>query len=309
MWSLLGKDIKLPVTIGKIDLPFDVPLGVFTDLMMLSSDAEFDVIRLQNTKSAEPPIEAGSALPPAAQAAVRVRMRDIPNYYYGNFLLLHSAPQTQDIPHWIRTFDAAFADVQGVAHRTFVWSEDAAPSEDCRKELEALNFEVAWDAVLTCVMPSAPRSRPKELDVRRIESDADWEAVIASQIEIGQEDWDSPDYAEFKRRNLLQLRDMCQNGLGHWVGGFVQDALVSNMGIFAQNGVARYQSVGTHRAHRGRGYASSVLEFAAQYIRSTHSVDQFVIIAEAESNAQKLYQNCGFQFLENSYSILQRPPT
>lgn len=299
----------MPATIGKTDLPFDVPLGVFTDLMMLLSDAEFDVMRLQNTKSAEPPIEAGSALPPAAQAAVRVRMEDLPNYYYGNFLLCRSAPQAQEIPHWIHTFDAAFSDVKGVAHRTFVWCEDAAPSEACRKELEAHKFEVAWDAVLTCDTPSAARGKPKELDLRRIESDADWEAVIAAQIEIGQEDWDVPDYAEFKRRNLLQLRDMCQNGLGHWVGGFVDDTLVSNMGIFAQNGIARYQSVGTQRAHRGRGYASSVLEFAAQEIRRTHSVDQFVIIAEAESNAQKLYQNCGFQFLENSYSILQRPPT
>ena len=96
-------------------------------------------------------------------------------------------------------------------------------------------------------------------------------------------------------------------GNGGWFGAFEGSKLVGSLGLYVENGVARYQSVGTHKKYRGRGIAGALLAFAAHSIAEQHKVDQFVIIADQDSNAHRLYLKSEFDFHSTEHALMRAP--
>lgn len=82
---------------------------------------------------------------------------------------------------------------------------------------------------------------------------------------------------------------------------------IGSLGLYVGGRVARYQAVGTHKKYRGRGIAGALLEFAAQYIAKQHDVEQFVIIADQDSDAHRLYLNNGFDFHSSEHALIRGP--
>jgi ribosomal protein S18 acetylase RimI-like enzyme len=79
------------------------------------------------------------------------------------------------------------------------------------------------------------------------------------------------------------------------------------MGLFAKNGIARYQDVGTDAQYRGRGIPSALIQFSAQTLVAQQNIDTFVIVAMDQSNAHRLYVKCGFAVVEKTHSAYCRP--
>jgi ribosomal protein S18 acetylase RimI-like enzyme len=96
---------------------------------------------------------------------------------------------------------------------------------------------------------------------------------------------------------------MVSAGLGAWFGTFVGDRLVGDLGIFCSGELARYQSVQTHPDFRRRGIAGALVYQAAIYALEDHNLETLVIVAEADSPAQRLYQSIGFQFTEYQLGV------
>ena len=71
--------------------------------------------------------------------------------------------------------------------------------------------------------------------------------------------------------------------------------------------MTRNLAVGTHKEYRGRGIAGALLEFAARCIAEQHDVEQFVIIADQDSKANRLYLYSGFDFHSNEYVLMRTP--
>ncbi|MCJ7536463.1 MAG: GNAT family N-acetyltransferase, partial [Anaerolineales bacterium] len=72
--------------------------------------------------------------------------------------------------------------------------------------------------------------------------------------------------------------------------------------------LARYQSVGTHPNFRRRGIAGTLVHKAALYAFDHHNVETLVIVAEADSPAQRLYQSIGFKFAEYQMGVWKADP-
>ena len=83
--------------------------------------------------------------------------------------------------------------------------------------------------------------------------------------------------------------------------------MVSSLGLYVEKGIARYQAVGTHKKYRGRGIAGALLEFAARCIAQRHQVDQFVIVADQDSTAHRLYLKSGFEFHSPEHALMRAP--
>jgi ribosomal protein S18 acetylase RimI-like enzyme len=92
------------------------------------------------------------------------------------------------------------------------------------------------------------------------------------------------------------------------VAAFVDGVARAGLGVFAADGLARYQSVETHPEFRRRGLASALLVEAARLVSSQQRVDRFVIVADPSYVAIDIYRRLGFTDAEQQVQWL-RPPS
>lgn len=255
-------------------------LGLKTDLMLLAPFAEI----IKN------------------DGAIRVMSPAFPSYYFGNFLIVDHPP---DDPHdAIDRFNSAFAGCKDIRHVTLCW--DGRDVDDViRKRYAQAQFDHSVDTVLTTKMPRTATPAPVGITCRAIHTDSDWDQVINVEYETYKDDY--PNYLEFVKDSVENHKVRIKTGMGHWYGVFEGDVLVGTMGLFCVEGVARYQSVVTRPEHRGQGIASTLLCHAAADLAKTHAIDQYVIVAENDSNAQRLYIKCGFLPKQHTYSLCRYP--
>ncbi|MGB0687981.1 MAG: GNAT family N-acetyltransferase [Paracoccaceae bacterium] len=230
----------------------------------------------------------------------------MPDYFFGNCLIFPKPPALGDFPCWTSRFETLFADMAGIRHQTFLWPSHRFDPSDILPFTEA-GFGLDATAVLTSAQPKAHRPLGAGIALRQVTSDADWQAASDLQISVGLEDMEYAGYSDFERRRMAILKHWAVTGKGGWFGAFDGSKLVGSLGLYVGGRVARYQAVGTHKKYRGRGIAGALLEFAAQCIAKQHDVEQFVIIADQDSNAHRLYLNSGFEFHSSEHALIRGP--
>lgn len=230
-----------------------------------------------------------------------------PGFYWGNFVLFAARPTLRDVERWPAIFAGAFGHTPGVRHFAFGWAENRG-SRAGIDGLCARGFSFEQGDVLTAARVSAPQRPNAEISIRPLTSDADWEQGIQNQIATRAEGFALASYTVFKRAQMARYRAMARAGLGAWMGAFVGERLVGDLGIFAQDGVARFQSVGTHPDFRRRGVCATLVHAAAGFARSTLGARELVIVAEAHGGAGRIYRALGFRQTETQEGLLRRPP-
>jgi ribosomal protein S18 acetylase RimI-like enzyme len=101
-------------------------------------------------------------------------------------------------------------------------------------------------------------------------------------------------------RSYRRLQD---EGHGFWLGGWVGGRLVADLGLFARDGLARYQHVETHPAFRRQGIARRMVHEAAVRGAAAYGIDTFVIVADPDYHAIELYRSLGFEGTEDMVGV------
>lgn len=255
-------------------------LGLKTDLMLLAPFAEI-------TEN---------------DGVIRVVSPDFPTYYFGNFLIVDHPPNNPRDA--IDLFQTAFSRRPGIQHVTLCWDGQDVAAETAKQYADA-GLVHCVDTVLTTQMPIAQDAVPTGITFRTLQSDTDWEQVIALENDTYKDEYEN--YLAFVKESVENHKVRIGQGMGHWFGAFDRDILVGSMGLFCVDTVARYQSVVTHADYRGRGIASHLLRFAATQMAEMHDITDYVIVAENASNAQRLYAKCGFVPVQQTYSLCCYP--
>jgi predicted GNAT family acetyltransferase len=95
-----------------------------------------------------------------------------------------------------------------------------------------------------------------------------------------------------------------------WFGAFLDDVLVSQLGLVsASPGLARFQSVETHPAHRGRGLASTLVHAASQFGFAELGAQTLVMVADPDYVAVRIYRALGFIDAEIQLQAERGPST
>lgn len=58
---------------------------------------------------------------------------------------------------------------------------------------------------------------------------------------------------------MEQYRSMAEAKKGHWFGAFLNGKLIGDLGVFFEEHVGRYQSVGTHPDFRRKGVCGNLI--------------------------------------------------
>lgn len=255
------------------ELPEGLPLATGTDLAV-------DMLR-------------GTQVADAGDHLV-ARTPDNPGYHWGNCLVV-TGGDPDDAEGWLARFEAEFPEAR---HRAIALPRCPASGvwEACGVEIEAV------DALESAVAPGLSRL-PDGYTGAQLTTDGQWAARQTSEIAENALTGEHPEqiYTRFITDQVRGHRRLAEQGSAAWFGAFDDSGeLASSLGIVDLGGLARYQSVLTAAPHRRRGLARHLLSVAAQWAVA-RGADRLVIVADAGSDADRLYRRAGFAPAELSY--------
>jgi GNAT superfamily N-acetyltransferase len=255
-----------------------VPLGWHTDLA---------VLRLEGSDVEE------------RRDHLVVRTPASPLYYWGNFVLVTDPARVDEPEHWLELFEKEHPEA---AHRAI--GLVARPQDEAA--WTALDLELDHDDVLAATTCPEPTAVPQGYLVKQIADAIEWEQSTGLRIEeFAQLD---PREVEHERNRTESRIAMSAHGHVAWFGAFDGDRLAAELGIVdCGDGVARYQSVVTAAEHRRRGLAGHLLGVAAQWA-GERGAERWVIVADAESDASRLYRSRGFAPSDQGFRAQRKPP-
>ncbi|MEO0931891.1 MAG: GNAT family N-acetyltransferase [Pseudomonadota bacterium] len=225
-----------------------------------------------------------------------MRTPDEPDYWHGNLVIMREAGDpTEDIAWFARDFPDA-------SHLTVVWDVpglDPAPLASALPGVEVATFDV-----LSLLGPVSDAPAPAGIELRPV---TDWDALLDLQLEAAKDEgYDLAAHKRYLRRRNTALRTQITADRGQWFGAFDGDLLVGTLGIFHDDSLARYQSVITRASHRRQGICAALLAHSGQWARNRAPHATLVIVAEAESNAGRLYRRAGFALTETLVDATRR---
>jgi ribosomal protein S18 acetylase RimI-like enzyme len=230
-----------------------------------------------------------------------VRTPDNPTYWWGNFLLLSTAPGDADEARdWLTAFETEFPQAR---HRTFGVDGHDGTRDDLAPFGE-IGLDVEVSAVMTATSVHEPPRPNAEATYRPLESDADW----TQQVEVARAGEDVGYDLPFVTARTAAQRRLVDAGHGAWWGAFVGDRLLASMGLFtASPGLARFQSVKTHPDARGRGLAGTLVHRVSRYGFEELGAETLVMVADPDYLAIRIYRSVGFAETEHQLQAERKP--
>ena len=230
-----------------------------------------------------------------------------PHYWWGNCLYFDAPPGPGDYVRWEEAFARHIRLAQPASrHATFSWSGsdmgETAP-------FVAQGYRTLASIALSSTRVASYRFLTSEAEVRTL-SGSDWDDLL--ELMVAERDPQHPReaYAGYARQRIDEWRRRAQAGLGASFGAYVDGALVSTLGLFVEPAaptgrmrLARFQEVLTAAPQRRRGLAGTLLARACALLAERHGPLQFVIVADANDTAQRLYRALGFALVEHHHGL------
>lgn len=223
-----------------------------------------------------------------------IRTPDNPTYRWGNFLLLDRHTDLSDAERWLDRFADDFPEAE---HLAFGRDGTRGSASDLAG-FRAAGLRVDASAVMTARRVTDPLQVNTQAVCRPLSSDDDWGQRVELAVRVhGEDDVDA--FRTFATQKAASVREQLEQGRGAWFGAFLEDELVSTLGIFeTEPGVARYQSVETDPEHRRGGLAGTLVHLAARYALDTLTAKTLVMVADPDYVAIRIYRALGFQQTE-----------
>ncbi|HET6878495.1 MAG TPA: GNAT family N-acetyltransferase [Jatrophihabitans sp.] len=232
-----------------------------------------------------------------------IRSRHNPTYWWGNYLLLPSVPDDDDIDHWLARFSAEHPDAQHVALGIDCTDGTTADLEGFARR----GLEVEAGTVMTASSVHRPRSENTEAIYRPLAGDDDWAQSVALGVRIDDGNYEPEGHRRFVQAKMATYRRLVEAGHGQWFGAFLDGRLVAQLGLFtASAGLARFQSVETDPDFRRRGLAGGLVHLASTY-GLERGVQTLVMVADPGYVAIDLYRAVGFADTESQLHVQRAP--
>lgn len=230
-----------------------------------------------------------------------IRSPSNPDYHWGNCLFVTEGSAVNDATGWVAEFQSAFPEADWIALGLTRMPDD-------HEAWAAHGLGLERDEVLSTRTLPLEAPLPDGYTVRPLDG-PDWDSSIARVIaeNLRTQEFDPRTHERFARAQAATQRDLSDRGVGARFGAFAGAALVAEVGIVRCGTTARYQSVGTEEAHRGRGLASHLLAVAARWA-AERGCDQWVIVTEATNPAGRVYRRAGFEPDTGIVTAYRMPP-
>lgn len=230
-----------------------------------------------------------------------IRTPSNPDYHWGNYIIFNRPPVKGDFDAWRKIFEKEFPNHDKTRHYLFAWEGVAKPG-DYQEFIDA-DYEFEPLLVLTTAKIRQPPHVNKEINIRRLHANQEWEDAIALQIKCADPKYMNDQYESFKRRQFAAYRKMSESGRGFWFGAYIGEQLVADLGVFFEGDIGRYQAVETHPDFRRLGICGTLVYEAGKSMMQEFSLKKLVMEADPDYHAARVYESVGFSRGETTYSL------
>jgi len=239
-----------------------------------------------------------------------------PLHYWGNLLLFDHPPEPGDGARWEELFDAEFSAEERVTHRTFAWEGGDGALGAAREEFLARGYELEQTVGLAArgedLVPHPRASsavRVRALDHRPGRDEDLWAQVIDVQMASRENLVDVEGQVAYQRTRERDLRELFASGRGGaWFVATDGEQVVGSCGIVVTGDRGRYQAVDTVASRRGEGICSRLVAEAARIAADRDGARSFVIGADPDYHAIRIYESLGFRPVERVAGVYLPAP-
>ncbi len=223
---------------------------------------------------------------------------DEPNFWFGNRVIFSDPPT--DAALLIAQFHR---DLPAARHVCIGWDIPDLPLEEVTRVFEGTGLRVEQGDTLALRGALRRAPVPEGAWIRSFSSPSDWrQSAAIAKVHHMKDGLPEAELETYLHNKSISRQAQIANGLGQWYGLFYGNRLAGDMGIFHDDRLIRYQSVQTHEAFRRRGICAALLCVCLDWARSRAPKALPVIVAQADSDAGRLYRRAGFELAETTIS-------
>lgn len=234
-----------------------------------------------------------------------VRSPEEPSFYWGNLLIFAQPPKQGDLERWEALFASEFRDLPEVLHQTFIWDMTEEASETAA--FADKGYQVEHSVVLTASALNPPPHANSEVQVRALQSEEDFLALVELQVICRDEEHEEAHYRGFVEGRLRGYRKRIDAKEGEWYSAFVGDQQVATLGIFRSGRSARFQTVMTHPDFRRKGICGTLVHQVAEKTLARNEIESLIMLADTEYHAARIYESLGFAPTETLEGLCRWP--
>lgn len=226
-----------------------------------------------------------------------------PTFFWGNLIYFAHPPATESLKMWKDIFREHFLSMN-VQHMTFAWDGAEDDLKNIAPFLED-GFEIEKSVVMMTSEILVPKKINNDFRVRPIVSDQDWKQVLENHVLCRGEHFVESRYRKFAENRIENYRTMINAKKGLWMGAFLGDKVVGDLGIFFDQGIGRFQAVGTNPDFRRIGVCSTLIYQTLLMAREKMNISKFVIVADPDYHASQIYRSVGFKDFEIQFGLIK----
>jgi GNAT superfamily N-acetyltransferase len=234
------------------------------------------------------------------------RSERFPNYYGGNGIDILEV-NGRKLADW-ESISKTYFDTGRFKHTTytFAWHEGFT---ELMEEATAADYRFERTKLMDVDHVKNYRELPPEFEIRRVESEDDWIRLQRfEEADYFDQDWYDPDYTGPNR--LFEKTRFTSEAVGidwFYISPRGEEEMLTKLGIFMHNGVARLQDVRTARTHRRLGLASYMVSFAIEHALTTLGAGRLALLADRDYYAIDLYRKLGFTDVGEHVTLMKYP--
>jgi ribosomal protein S18 acetylase RimI-like enzyme len=239
-----------------------------------------------------------------------LRTASNPTYYWGNCLILPSAPRDDQLSHWLERFEQEIIQSQPLSHHVAIGIDAPTLPDPLPSWRVAGIDEFDETAVLTLergglAPPPVVRDLPG-LVLRSLVLPDELECVVEAQVAVREASFELEGYRVFRRRAMQRVAAMQVAGVAEWFAALVEGMPVADCGLVHDGHLGRFQHVSTQLAWRRRGLCRALIHHVCKHAFERPGLQRLVMCADPHDVAIGIYRSLGFEQCENHWCLQRR---
>jgi len=236
-----------------------------------------------------------------------IQIFGIPSWLWSHLLAYDEPPHAGDFERWTNDYRQAFSDNPHVRQFCFTWDDNGDESGEDQPFLND-GYRALRHAVLHTTQPTLPSKANRQIDVRPIQTDKEWDAVIECTLDGLLQPGDPNNNTEYISSCFRRYQRITGDHPSVWLGAFDGDRVVGTLGVFAFGTAARYQGVVVRKDYRKQGIARRLTFEGARHAQEHLGAHHLVITCDVDSSAHRAYEDVGFRLQQMERGLLKKPP-
>ena len=215
------------------------------------------------------------------------------NYFWGNYILMKEPPSKGDFKNWVNVFDSEIGKRSEKGYCAITFDLGVNETFDVSEFLEH-GFRVEVDKILTTNKVVEPIKLNSELIIKEYDLSNDIDSYVEVHFD---ENWaygSEDEQKQFLKEQALEFSSLVDKNVAKRFSGYLDGKLVTDLGIYWNDNVIRFNSISTHPLYRRLGACSTLVYKVSKDLLNQNPSKTLVMQADEDYHAALIYESIGF---------------